>query len=625
MLDAVTGGAGASVVPIDRVISSGPVLIGRDVQDAQIPLPHPSVSRRHARLSLDAGGRTVVEDLGSTNGTFVDGALIRGQAELRVGGLLQIGPFRLVRTTRGLEPAASPEQNGITAHDVSGGAGSPRRLLDRVSFSAHRGALTCILGPSGCGKSTLLSVLAGRSAPTRGYVTALDADVHREYDRIKQQLGFVPQREALRDELTVSEFLRYSAQLRLPADLTRAESDDLILRLVEQTGLAERLDSRIHTLSGGERRRLGMVNELLGRPAVLLLDEVTSGLDEEAAHELMRLIVEVAQSGVAVVCVTHTIAAVEPYAHHCLVLAPGGVPVFLGPPRAAARHLGVESIAGIYGALRQPGVSRLPALAGPPASASSTSSGARRPFRRAVRETVTLSSRYVAVLAGDPRALALAIGQSVVIGALLRLLYGTSSLSMSQRVTMGFLVAVSAFWFGCNNAAKEIVKEQALLRQEWSAGVSSAAYAFSKGLVLIALGAMQVLLLVGVIGGLGTPLSETTALIRTALAGVVSGTAIGLLVSAASRTTDAATTALPILLIPQLLLSEVLVSPLPGLARGLAEVAIPAYWLQQETRRVFGDSSIAVGTPASALAAQISVCVIAFAIVLSRRLRSGDR
>ncbi|HEY0777436.1 MAG TPA: ATP-binding cassette domain-containing protein, partial [Gemmatirosa sp.] len=331
------------------------VTIGRDAAVAQIVIAHPAVSRAHAAIRR-VNGALVVEDLGSTNGTFVEGRRIAKPTALRAGASLEIGSAVYVVDANGLTPLTPTSGARLAIDAVSlavGARGHERTLLSDVTVGLDGAGLLCVLGPSGCGKSTLLKLVAGRLAPTRGRVLVDDVDVHGSYDSVKHRLGYVPQHEALRDELTVAEMLRYTARLRLPPDLARSETDDIIVGLAERTGLAERLGTRIGALSGGQRRRLGLINEFVGRPSLALLDEVTSGLDEEAAHGLMQLIKEFVGDGMTVVCVTHTVAAVEPYADTCLILATGGYPAFFGSPADAPRFFGVASLADVYARLHQ--------------------------------------------------------------------------------------------------------------------------------------------------------------------------------------------------------------------------------------------------------------------------------
>ncbi|HEY0778051.1 MAG TPA: ABC transporter permease, partial [Gemmatirosa sp.] len=240
---------------------------------------------------------------------------------------------------------------------------------------------------------------------------------------------------------------------------------------------------------------------------------------------------------------------------------------------------------------------------------------------RTVRLSGVLSQRYVDVIRGDRRTLALALGQSVVIGGALRILFGAGALSPAHELQLGFLLAVSAFWFGCNNAVKEVVKERGLLLQEWAAGITLPAYMTSKVVVLAALAVLQSLLLLLIVVATGVQLHDARASVGQALLGAMAGTALGLLVSCAADSTDGAATTLPILLIPQLLFSEAVVSPLSNAARPIAKAGIAAYWLNQSVHAEHGDPAVDAGLPPIVLTVQIVVCLAASAVLLGRSLR----
>jgi ABC transport system ATP-binding/permease protein len=630
--------SGAETPPIAlRQLNAGAagLILGRDRERAAIVIPHPAISRAHASLTARGDGSVVVTDLGSTNGTFVNSRRITVPTVLPVGGRLDVGPCSWAHAGDSLVPAsrtagAELQVEALSLQRQSGTGTTP--LLQHIGLTLPAGGVTCVLGPSGSGKSTLLNVISGRRRPSSGHVRVDDVDVHAQYDSIKQRIGFVPQREALHEGLTVAEMLRYTARLRLSSDFTRAETDALIAELAQRTRLADRLASRITTLSGGERRRLGLVNELLGRPSLILLDEVTSGLDDESAQEIMQLVTELGRDGMTVVCVTHTISAVEAYADRCIVLAKGGIPAFVGATPNVAGHFGVAAIDEIYGVMRAKppehwrgrtptGPTRAATPPRSPAAVALPPDATRlSPVARA-RQAAILIQRYIDIVANDVPSLMLAFGQAVIIGVLLRLLFGTGALDTARQLQLGFLFAVSAFWFGCNNAAKEIVKEQHVLRQEWAAGLRLSSYLLSKLLVLIALGLAQVLLLLLTFRLLQGELAESGQLLGIALRAVTAGTTLGLLVSASVRSTDAAATALPILLIPQILLSEAIVAPLSTLSRWLARSGIASYWLQQDLLTVYAGKAY---ESVSATGLTLSFAT-GYAVLALLMLRRGQR
>src|SRR5215210_8565773 len=177
-----------------------------------------------------------------------------------------------------------------------------RAALREVSFEARRGELLAVIGPNGAGKTTLLSILAGIRAPDGG-----------EVSRAPKEIGWVPQQAALYRRLTVAENLMLFARLEGMADPEAA-----LEQMLEQTGLAERRDDQVATLSGGNQQRVNIAIGLLARPAVLLLDEPSSGLDPRQRERLWEFVLALAGGGTTVIFSTHYVQEAERYGDRLL-------------------------------------------------------------------------------------------------------------------------------------------------------------------------------------------------------------------------------------------------------------------------------------------------------------------
>lgn len=192
-----------------------------------------------------------------------------------------------------------------------------RVLCDGVFLRARPGTVTAIMGPSGCGKSVFLNLINGYNKPDSGNVFLIEyainkvksiTNIHKDFDSVRDRLGYVPQADIMIPELTVRQSLRYRLKLRFP-DMKRAVADKYIAETCSSLGFLEHkareefLDTRIGSpdskgkvLSGGQRRRANIAHELVVKPQVLLLDEPTSGLSSVDAdlviETLKRLAVE---------------------------------------------------------------------------------------------------------------------------------------------------------------------------------------------------------------------------------------------------------------------------------------------------------------------------------------------
>ena len=585
---------------------SGVMIIGRDPTNAQILLPHPQVSRRHASITL-SGTKAILNDFNSANGTFVNGERVQAVVTLRPGDQLDIGPFALQFTGKSLIPRPRSDNieliaRGVTRIVKNRETGKPMMLLDGINLVIRPREFVCLLGPSGSGKSTLLSALSGRAAADDGAVLLNGKDLYANFEAMKQDIAVVPQKDVLHDSLAVDQALWYTAKLRLPPDTSAVEIEASLGEMLDTVGLTTRRGTVIRHLSGGQVKRASLANEILCKPSLLFLDEVTSGLDEQTDREVMNLFRSLADAGKTVVCITHSLANVERTCHLVVILTTGGKLAFVGKPAEGLEYFGIQRLGDVYDRLaEQPAehwqqlfmksshwkryvIDRLPPETSmPPHTSAAPSDRIVDRVRLFVRQTVLLTRRYAAIWRGDYLSLLAMAGQAVVVAVLLGVLFGNlDSLSnkaehAGRSVSLMFLLAVSSFWFGCNNAAKEIVKERTIYTRERDFNLRVGAYYTSKLLLLTTVSWMQTLLLFTIVRIWCRPpgpfIDELAVLLALALAGVT----LGLAISALATTEEMAITLIPMVVIPQIILSGT-ISPLEGWSKWLALVGVSTYW-----------------------------------------------
>jgi len=461
-----------------------------------------------------------------------------------------------------------------------------KQILAKTSMRLEAGELVAMVGASGSGKTTLVRALAGIAHPWTGDVLVDGRPVAAQ----RREIGYLPQDEIVHERLSVLEALRYAARLRLPAGTTRTEREEAVQGALRDMELEKQARTRIGSLSGGERKRVGVGIELLSRPSLLFLDEPTTGLDPGIETRMMSLLRSLAHGRRTIVVATHATKSLS-VCDKLAVVGRGGHLAFYGPPRAAPAFFGVKAYDDIYAALdrrpahrwrqafekeRQGEESGSENGAGTPqprpaarpdgAQVAAAPSSARR--RGGLAQMRVLAGRYARLFTRDRRNLLLLVGQVPVIALAIVSVFDSGILNRppggnpQDAGELLFAMVTAAIWLGSIDAAREVVKERSVVDREVAVGVRRLSYLASKLLVLFALAAVQIALLCAVIFTF-IPLDgpvQAGALVYGALT-LTSFVAIGLglLISCAATTEDQATSVIPLTLIPQLLFTGALV------------------------------------------------------------------
>jgi ABC transport system ATP-binding/permease protein len=181
-----------------RVPLAHGMTVGRMALPGQVVLDHPNVSSRHAAFEV-AEGTVVLRDLGGANGTFVNGARLRGARPLVPGDRIDIGPFQLTfdgtALTRTWRLGNAELLVRSVSYDVPGqqARAASQRILNAASLRIRPCELVCVIGANGTGKSTLMNILAGRALPSEGTVLLNDVDLHANFQALKQDIAYAPQ------------------------------------------------------------------------------------------------------------------------------------------------------------------------------------------------------------------------------------------------------------------------------------------------------------------------------------------------------------------------------------------------------------------------------------------------
>ena len=566
---------------------------------------------RHAELRTSRSGRHQIIDLGSHNGTFVNGAKV-SQAELAEANIVAVGhaSFRLAGGE--LRQYVDTGDVSLEARGLRVQVGGGKVLLNSVSFPIPERCLLGVIGPSGAGKSTLLAALTGMRPADSGSVLYDNRDLYSHYAELRHRIGLVPQDNIMHTQLTARRALNYAAELRFPGDTSRRERTRRVCEVMAELGLTRHADTRADRLSGGQQKRVNVALELLTKPSLLFLDEPTSGLDPGLDKSVMEQMRDLAQDGRTVVVVTHSVDNLDT-CDRLLVLVPGGKIAYYGPPEEGLAYFGKARWAEVFQAFEAaPGrdwaaefrASRECAryVTGPalqrPAPAARPRGGAPVPRpvlpprrRGRIRQLSTLARRYLRVIAADRGYLLFTALLPIVLGALIRLVPSPEGLgggagTNGDAEELLLVLVIGACLAGTANSVRELVKERAIYVREQAAGLSAGAYLASKILVLGVISAIQALLVVGI--GLGgrrlppsgsflTTLPFAELLIAVAVLSFVS-MCLGLLVSSLVSTSEKAMPVLVLFTMVQVVLSGA-VFPLAGMA-GLSQLSwlSPSRW-----------------------------------------------
>lgn len=595
----------AAPSPVSAKPASAVIMIGRS-PECELSIPSPLVSREHARLYSDAAG-VEIEDLNSTNGTYVNGQRVTERVRLKKGDRISIESFSFLFTGEMLEPIDISGRVRVEVRDlrkevIDNSSKQPRRLLDEISLAIEPGEFVVIFGTSGSGKSTLLDALNGRRPATGGQVLYNGSDLYSSFDTFRSAIGYVPQQDIVHRKISVQHALEYTARLRLPPDTSDAEIKSHIGRVLEKVGLADKAMQPIDTpapLSGGQLKRVSLAVELVADPNILFLDEVTSGLDAGTDKRMMSLFANLAADQKTVICVTHTLENID--VCHLVILLHKGKLVYFGPPGEAARYFDVRRLSDVYDLLESSPANLwadkfresqfyktyvVDRLTNQTTTIDNTRNFTERESRRNFsrwfdwRQTDTLIRRYLDLIVSDQRNLLILLLQAPLIATIIGLVFSTEGVAAARAAAesqISFILVLSAIWFGTLNSVRELVKELPIYLRERSVNLGIVPYLTSKLIPLAALCLIQCALLLGIVSIMvSLPGNFFARLLCLFMAGMAA-TSMGLAVSALVDTNDKAVAIAPILLIPQIVMSNAVVR-LGDAGLIVAKVSMVSFW-----------------------------------------------
>lgn len=549
----------------ENIRNKGTFGIGRSPEN-DIVLNDRIVSRKHARITY-SGGAFWVENLQPKNKTYLNGHEIKEKTRVKDTDVITIS-FYSINLLNGFKDLRK-EHSAIEAIAIQKKYGNNKIGLNALSFNIPQSNFVALMGPSGCGKSTLLRCLNGDNPATSGEVLIHGLSVEKNFNLIKKKIGYVPQDDIVHKELTVYKTLFYAAKLRLPDDTSDKEINNRINRVIKSLNLDQDKEkdireTKVGSLSGGQRKRISIAVELLTEPTILFLDEPTSPLDPETIESFLKSLQKLAQDGTTIVMVTHKPEDLN-FVDQVIFLGVQGHLTFNGPPKLLVSKFEANNIVEVYSK-----TSNLKEVINnyyiKPADfryeKEKTPEIKRDKPDSFLIQLYWLISRYFRIKFNDRENLILLFAQPIIIGGLISLVFNELSIGVL------FMIAISAIWFGVSNASKEIVGELPIYRRERMYNLNINTYIISKWAVLSIIALVQTIIFISIIyinfrtntaeGHPETYLRPFWKSISFMFYLSTSATLVGLFLSSYFNSTEKVMTVVPIALMPQIMLAGVM-------------------------------------------------------------------
>ena len=549
--------------------SKDTITIGRN-SSSDIVINHVSVPLNIANIYVQNNNFILVPSL-STNNILVNGKSISNSLLLKNRDVILIADAKLIFDnghiyyqlySRGVEIEAVDIMKTVRVK------GKKKDISFHVSMSIKPGEFVAFVGGSGAGKTTFMNCISGVSKPTSGSVYINGNDLFKNYSVLKKIVGYVPQSDIVFDDLTLYDMLKYSANLRMPDDLSIKDREARIEEVLKIVELSDKKDVMIRSLSGGQRKRASIAVELLADPKLFFLDEPTSGLDPGTERNLMNILKKMTKMGKTIILVTHNTLNLHLCDKICF-FGKGGKLCFMGTPSETLQFFNVSDFVDIYNLINDDvdswynkfnSINTFKKSSNQIVSKFYKNNKNKRSF---FKQFITLSKRYIKTIVNDKQMLLLLLLQSPFIAYMFAIVAPDDMFEGYETTKMMlFSMTIAAIWLGTLNSIQVICKEKAILKREYMADLKLSAYFASKLVVQVIICAIQSFLFItvfmaafGFVPDNGIITSWPLEMMFTFFLITVSSTCLGLLLSTLSKNTSNAVMLAPITLIPQLVLN----------------------------------------------------------------------
>ena len=583
-------------MPLDEGLST----IGR-ASDNTIVMKPPNFSRHHAGIYRRENHYMLV-DYNSMNGVYVNGVRIHGQQEIHEKDMIQIAGSLFLLNNGKLMYQTTISGVSLTLENICktvGHGSSRKRILNNVSCEIGNNEFVAIIGGSGAGKTTVMNAMSGFDSDISGRVYCNGIDLRRNFNTLKNMIGFVPQQDIIYENLTLQRMLYYTAKMKMPSDTSKPEIRARIHKVLEMVDLVQHAKTYIRKLSGGQKKRASIAVEMLADPGLFFLDEPTSGLDPDTEQSLMHTLAKLSKSeGKTIIMVTHTIQSID-LCDKVIFMGPGGKICYCGPPSEITNYFGKKSLVEVYNELAG-NVDNwngyflqnyyMEKQNNPPSQAPHPNAGLEKKGKQvsSFKQCLVLIARYFELIWNDKQRLLLLFIQPIAIAFLLAVVaVDDTFITYEDTRSIMFALSCSGIWIGLFNAIQEVCKERPILKREYMGNLRLWGYIVSKYVVQSVICFLQATLLVAIFLRLMKHSAEAGLYFAkpgmeiwiTMILTIFASASMGLIVSSLMKNGDRAMAVAPFVLIIQLLFSGVLFT-LDGMAEHVSKITVSRWAME---------------------------------------------
>ena len=586
-------------MPLDEGLTT----IGR-ASDNTIVMKPANFSRHHAGIYRQEN-RFMIIDYNSMNGVYVNGVRIHGKQEIYEKDMIQIAGSIFLLNNGKLMYQTTISGVSLTLENICktvGSGGSRKMILNHVSCDIGSNEFVAIIGGSGAGKTTVMNAMSGFDSDVSGRVYCNGIDLRRNFNTLKNMIGFVPQQDIIYENLTLQRMLYYTAKMKMPSDTSKAEIKARIYKVLEMVDLVQHAKTYIRKLSGGQKKRASIAVEMLADPGLFFLDEPTSGLDPDTEQSLMHTLAKLSKSeGKTIIMVTHTIQSID-LCDKVIFMGPGGKICYCGPPSEITSYFGKKSLVEVYNELsgnvdnwngyylQNYFMEKQKNTQTGGASAKNQSTAIEKKGRQvsSVKQCLVLIARYFELIWNDKQRLMLLFIQPIAIALLLAVVAVEDTfITYEDTRSIMFALSCSGIWIGLFNTIQEVCKERPILKREYMGNLKLWAYIVSKYVVQGVICFLQATLLVAIFLRLMKHSAEAGLYFAkpgmeiwiTMILTIFASASMGLIVSSLMKNGDRAMAVAPFVLIIQLLFSGVLFE-LKGYAELVSKITVSRWAME---------------------------------------------